>query len=210
MKGSMFALPKLSGVMSRRSFALSSGLHCLVLLVLVLAERPMLVKTTTTGSGLGVYRAQASQSITYLANPEPPVVEKPKLLAPRVNHPPVHRDLLVQAASETQALDTGSLARSSGSLPGAPIAGYEARPALPIVFPDPPRFSLPQGITGDVIVEVTIDVEGKVAETKVLASLGEDIDGPVLAALRNWRFTPAMVNGVAVLSRQDVHFHFPS
>jgi TonB family protein len=81
---------------------------------------------------------------------------------------------------------------------------------LPIVFPDPPRFSLPQGITGDVIVEVTIDVEGKVAETKVLASLGEDIDGPVLAALRNWRFTPAMVNGVAVLSRQDVHFHFPS
>ena len=204
----MFALPTRAGVMSRRSLALSCFAHCLLLAVLVFAERPMLVKPSTTG--VGVNRAEASQSITYLAPFEPPVVEKPHLVTPLVKRTPPHRDAPVEAMPQPQAVEMNSLARSSGSLPGAPISGYEARPALPIVFPDPPRTSLPEGVTGDVIVEVTIDVEGKVAETKVLASLGEDIDGPVLTALRNWRFTPAMVNGVAVLSRQDVHFHFPS
>jgi protein TonB len=90
------------------------------------------------------------------------------------------------------------------------MSGYEARPAFPITFPDPPRSDLPDGVNGDVVVEVTIDSQGNVAETKVLRSLGNGVDEKVLATLRNWRFTPATMNGVAIASRQDVHFHFPS
>ncbi len=60
------------------------------------------------------------------------------------------------------------------------------------------------------IVEVTIDTQGNVTETRVLQSLQQEIDDKVIATLRNWRFRPATVDGVAISSRQDVHFHFPS
>jgi protein TonB len=93
-----------------------------------------------------------------------------------------------------------------------PVTGSEARPALPLVFPDPTilPWQLPNGLQGDVIVEVTIDTQGLVTDTKVLQSLQPEIDEKVLATLRSWRFRPATVDGVAISSRQDVHFHFPS
>ena len=59
-------------------------------------------------------------------------------------------------------------------------------------------------------MEVTIDEKGNVADTKVLESLGYGLEDKVLEALKNWRFTPATMNGIAIASRQDVHFHFPS
>lgn len=99
-----------------------------------------------------------------------------------------------------------------GSLYHGPAVGSEARPALPMVFPDPAIYpwQLPKGLQGDVIVEVTIDAQGNVTETRVLQSLQQEIDEKVIATLRNWRFRPATVDGVAISSRQDVHFHFPS
>jgi protein TonB len=88
----------------------------------------------------------------------------------------------------------------------------EARPAFPVVFPDPAIYpwQLPKGLQGDVIVEVTIDEQGSVTETRILQSLQQDVDAKVLATVKNWRFKPATVDGVAISSRQDVHFHFPS
>jgi hypothetical protein len=43
----------------------------------------------------------------------------------------------------------------------------------------------------------------------VLQSLGPTVDQKVLAALENWRFTPASKNGVPISSKQDVYYHFP-
>jgi protein TonB len=81
-----------------------------------------------------------------------------------------------------------------------------------VVFPNPAvdRSDIPSGVAGDVVVEVTIDEKGNVADTKVLESLGYGLEDKVLEALKNWRFTPATMNGIAIASRQDVHFHFPS
>ncbi len=97
-----------------------------------------------------------------------------------------------------------------GSLPDGPTVGFVREPALPIVGPDVPRSSLPAGIQGDVIVEITIDTQGNVAETRVLQSLGPEVDEKVVATLHNWHFRPATTDGVANVSKQDVHFHFPS
>jgi len=104
--------------------------------------------------------------------------------------------------------------------PGSPMAsgfhgsmqGTEAIPAIPLVFPDPTFYpwELRQGIQGDVVVEVTIDETGNVTGTRLLESLEQGIDRKVVAAVSAWRFRPATVDGIAVSSRQDVHFHFPS
>ncbi len=73
-----------------------------------------------------------------------------------------------------------------------------------------PRSLVPTGIQGDVIVEVTIDASGSVAETKLLRSFGYGVDERVVETVRNWRFRPATRDGVAIASKQDVHYHFPS
>jgi len=63
---------------------------------------------------------------------------------------------------------------------------------------------------GDVIVEITIDAQGSVVEERLLQGLGHGVDERVIAVLRDWRFRPATRNGVAIPSKHDVHFHFPS
>jgi TonB family protein len=97
-----------------------------------------------------------------------------------------------------------------GSLALGPGSGIEAKPAIPLVFPDPSVYPWQlKGLQGDVIVEVTIDERGNVTATKILQSLQQDVDEKVIATLRGWRFRPASMDGVAISSRQDVHFHFP-
>jgi TonB family protein len=103
--------------------------------------------------------------------------------------------------------------------PGAPNGtsyyglayGDEVKPALPVIFPDIriPRSQMPEGVQGDVIVEVTIDERGVVVGQKLLKSIGYGIDERVIALLRDWRFRPATRNGVPIPSKHDVHFHFP-
>jgi TonB family protein len=112
------------------------------------------------------------------------------------------------AKTEVAAPRTGT---PTGSLYQGPGTGREARPALPLIFPDPAVYSWQLGgLQGDVIVEVTIDEQGNVTETRVLQSLKQEIDEKVVATLKSWRFRPATVDGTAISSRQDVHFHFPS
>ncbi|HWC18094.1 MAG TPA: energy transducer TonB, partial [Terriglobales bacterium] len=108
-------------------------------------------------------------------------------------------------------LQAPAMGSPNGDSNAGKVYGYGAFPALPIKFPDPhvSASELPPGVTGDVIVEVTIDVAGNIVGKKVLQSIGYGIDEKVLAVLENWRFRPATVNGMPVASRQDVHFHFP-
>jgi len=97
-----------------------------------------------------------------------------------------------------------------GTLPDGPVVGFVREPALPVVAPDVPRSSLPPGVQGDIVVEVTIDTQGNVAETRVLLSLGPEVDKIVLAALHARHYLPATTDGVPNVSKQDVHMHFPS
>ncbi len=78
-------------------------------------------------------------------------------------------------------------------------------PTLPIS-----RADLPAGVQGDVIVEVTIDPEGNVVETKLIQGIGYGIEQKVLTVLQRWHFRPAMRDGVTIASQHIVHFHYPS
>ena len=63
---------------------------------------------------------------------------------------------------------------------------------------------------GDVIVEVTIDAQGNVVETKLLQGIGYGVEQKVLAVLQRWHFRPAMRDGVTIASQHIVHFHYPA
>jgi TonB family protein len=99
-----------------------------------------------------------------------------------------------------------------GALYSGVATGHDVHIALPVFAPDPPivRTKLPDWVRGDVVVEVTIDQTGTVVATRVLQTVGFGLEEIVVATLRQWRFTPAKIDGVSVASRQDIHFHFPS
>ncbi len=92
------------------------------------------------------------------------------------------------------------------------IGGYhEIKIALPQVTPPPTIYlsELPEGFQGDIVVEVVINKEGKVVRTRVLQTFGDGLESKVVTALLDWKFKPAMYDGVPVASLQDIYFHFP-
>lgn len=139
------------------------------------------------------------------AAPAPHRRPKPSSLKP----PPDHLQVPPDAIASDQNVRAGS---ALGTMIDGPIEGHEVHVAYPVVFPDPPvsRSELPRDLKGDVIVEVTIDAQGNVVETRLVQSIGHGIDEKIVAALRQWRYQPATLDGVPVASKHDVYFHFPS
>jgi TonB family protein len=170
-------------------------------IILALFDRtPIFVKPSSVAWGM----RGKSDEIVYFAHVDGAAVTAKKLLfLHKVRHKPPQ-----PARQAPDALSAGS---PHGSLFHGPSVGTEAQPALPLVFPDPVIYPWQlANLKGDVIVEVTIDTQGNVTDTHVLQSLKQDIDEKVVATLKGWHFKPATVDGVAISSRQDVHFHFPS
>ena len=96
--------------------------------------------------------------------------------------------------------------------PASPAASSSSNVtvALATYFPWPrPDLSiLPHGTRGDVVVDITIDQQGRIVETQVAQSMGPAIDSSVLSTIQNWTFKPATKDGVAVPSEQELLFHF--
>jgi TonB family protein len=169
------------------------------------------------GSGTHSYRMiYAPPHVADARDTDARVVLSPSSRAPRQrpkssSQKPASDHLQLPLDAETA--DHNSRAGSAlGTMIDGPIEGHEVHVAYPVVFPDPrvARAELPRDLQGDVIVEVTIDAQGNVVETKLLQAIGHGIDEKIVAALRQWRYKPATLDGVPVASKHDVHFHFPS
>ena len=200
------------------ALTLSFAAHGVVLLVL--AHRTPLVVLphevalgTPYSSGSVIYLAPLGRERAHDTAPLQiaKVKAKPSLPSPAK---PVSRQR--EEASKT-ADDAPDITASAGSpygvhIPGTPLTGPAVMPALPQVFPDPPiaRSDLPPGISGDVIVEVTIDEQGNVTDLKLTQGIGYGIDEKVLAVLRRWHFRPATRDGFTIASQHLVHFHYPA
>jgi protein TonB len=104
------------------------------------------------------------------------------------------------AASAVPDSSSGSDSLGSGSIQIA-LTTYSPSPV-------PDLSALPHGVQGDVVVDVTIDPTGKVAELAVLHSLGYGIESSVIGTLKTWTFRPATKDGNPIASVQELHFHF--
>jgi periplasmic protein TonB len=205
---------------------LSVAAHAAVAAVFLFSARPVHVFTLPgTASGTRV-------SLTYLPGRAPaptlrrpakvkprPVsapekMPSPKLLAstpqpPTVHLPPLPHLTVTETApspsrsspaSATPDATTGSDSWGSGSLQIA-LTTYSPSPA-------PDLSVLPRGVQGDVVVDVTIDPSGKVADLAVLHTLGYGIESSVIGTLKTWTFRPATKDGAPIASVQELHFHF--
>jgi TonB family protein len=197
----MFQIPQPKNNRKRMALAVSLIAHCLVV-YFWLNRAPLFVQPSNVAWGIH----GNSANLIYF-----PRVAQPTKSAKQFHFRPKRKQKPSIEAPQPP-VESARAGSPDGSLAQGPVTGVEASPALPLVFPDPSIYpsQLPKGLQGDVIVEVTIDEHGTVTETKVVQSLQSDIDEKVIATLKNWHFRPASVDGVAISSRQDVHFHFPS
>lgn len=216
---SMFTENRPSNRRWNTSLLVSLVLHCVVIYFLVRPPRPIYVTPSSVAFGHG----GTSNELVYLSQHGSAAAQDPEarpeqrriaLRSPARTHPkpspkPSALNNVQQMVSADQPARAGS---PFGSLALGPATGHDIRPALPLIFPNPGilPWQVPSGVEGNVIVEVTIDEQGNVTETKVLQGLGHGIEEKVVAALRNWRFRPAIMDGRAIPSQQDVYFHFPS
>ena len=82
-------------------------------------------------------------------------------------------------------------------LAAAVRVGGNVRPPIRVkdVAPVYPPVAKSARVTGDVVIEATIDEEGKVADTRVVKSVPL-LDQAALDAVRQWEYRPSLLNGV--------------
>jgi TonB family protein len=83
--------------------------------------------------------------------------------------------------------------RTAGELPSIPAADL------------PPRFEQ------YVVVEITIDVDGRVADERIIAGMVDPpIEQKLLSAIREFKYSPAKRDGLPIPSQLDIVIHIPS
>lgn len=65
-----------------------------------------------------------------------------------------------------------------------------------------------RGITGNAVVALQLDAEGKITSLAIDSSTHEELNSYCEAAVRQWEFTPQIVNGKAVPATIQVPFRF--
>lgn len=206
-----FGIPKRQAAL----LTISLGLHFLFLGWVLHSPPPVFVAPSLVtkgdlGSSLTRIYFGGQAGITQ-AHPAPHTFRRQPESRPIHQLPPLSAKMQKGNATASSLAPDGAAAGSPyGSLSYGPLAGFEVRPALPIVSFDPViQPDLLNGITGDVIIEITIDSVGNIVDMKVLQSFNPLVDQRVIAAVEKWRFIPATRNGVPIPSKQDVHYHFP-
>jgi TonB family protein len=95
-------------------------------------------------------------------------------------------------------------------VPGSGVDTQSADPAFPIFSPRPPVIdrSLLPDTNQQVIVDVKVSATGDVLEATLVKGLGNALDRLVLDTVKTWRFHPAMLNGTAVPTEDELIFPF--
>ena len=106
---------------------------------------------------------------------------------------------------------SGSFTTSTALHGGVVVSGNEAGGTAPVrvgstivtpkrmhyVAPVAPPTAVQAAVVGTVILEVTVEADGRVRSAKVLRSIPL-LDAAALDAVRQWRYEPTLLNGVAV------------
>jgi len=78
-------------------------------------------------------------------------------------------------------------------------------------FPSISAAQVPPRFEQYVVVEVTIDTEGRVAEARIVAGLVDPaIQQTLLSAIREFKYNPAKRDGVPIPSQRDIVIHIPT
>ena len=164
------------------------------------------------------------REVTNVTEPPPPdtVEEEPPPPEESQDEPPPPAPNL-QPMSLNQALDIIG-AGPGGGAPLPPVGtgmmeglmdsmatGMEQKPTpVSQVAPKIPATLARQRLSGRIEVEFVVDAQGRVQNPRVVRSFNTLLNGPVLDAIRQWRFKPGMRGNKAVPMKTKMPFKFDS
>ena len=188
-----------------RPGAVSVAVHCVVLLVALglFHKAPKIAPYKLPGTAHGV------QLLTYYAagSREQPASQ---LVSKAADKPKLTTSARTAADSVPQKAAAPATEHGAGNAAQSGLGDGEISMALLTYFPHPKPdlSSLPHGTQGDVILNAVIDEHGKISELTLLKGLGKPVDDQVIAAVKEWTYSPAKKNGSPVPSEQELHFHY--
>ncbi len=190
----------------RRWSAASLAVQACVLAGLLYVRSPQLAEPERPGDAAGHLL-----SLTYAPGMSAPAAKLQSEKAPPrkpVPSPSVPAPTPVQP--EVTAAATAATSSPNASSGVDALGDGDTTVALVVVHPSPkPDLSqLPSGTSGDVIVDVVIDKDGRIAKYTMMRGLGHGVDQTVLATIQQWTFQPATRNGIPVASEQELLFHY--
>lgn len=211
-------------------FITSVAAHCIVLLMVLRPAEPQLVKVHQLrlgDNGRSLARLYWRSENTETASDANSSTKKDRdqtLRSKQLQTPSKSLQLRLEkherqlASNENEralgagkSRDAATAGSKYGSLNSGDLTGSDVRPALWVGGPNPQVAAsiFAEGLDGSVIVEITIDENGKVVATHLLSGLSPEVDARVIEALEMAQFVPAKRNGVSIPSKQDVYYHFP-
>jgi len=116
-----------------------------------------------------------------------------------------------QARREEAPADAAAPSTQAPATP-AQAAGTREPQVLSAPPPEYPTAALRAGATGEVVLRIDVDAQGRPTDvTVVSSSRNRELDRAALRAVRRWRFEPAMRDGVAVAGtvQQSIQFDVP-
>lgn len=101
------------------------------------------------------------------------------------------------AASPEEAAERAKRQAALGVTYAAPTPGAKTQPAQPwsVARPVYPPAARAAGKEGRVLVAIVISRDGEVTAAKVIEATDPIFAEPALAAVKQWKFNPGMVNG---------------
>jgi protein TonB len=143
------------------------------------------------------------------AAPNRPAAAPPAEAPAEGSSPPtlssVQRSDALASAEAPAVPDAPTGAAGTGGARG--VEGGAPVPDPANVAPEYPAAAKKRGLTGDVVLLVTIEPDGKVSDAVVEASSGHDLlDRAAVTAVRRWRFVRADHGGPRVCALQAVRF----
>ena len=190
----------------RRWTAASLAVHTCVLVALLYVRSPQLAPVERPGDATGHLL-----SLTYAPGMSAPTATlQSEKVPPRKSVPSPSIPAPTPAQPQVAAAATAATSSPNASSGVDALGDGDTTVALVVAHPSPkPDLSqLPSGTSGDVIVDVVIDKDGKIAKYTMMHGLGHGVDQTVLATIQQWTFQPATRNGVPVASEQELLFHY--
>jgi protein TonB len=213
------------------TLAASIVAHALILAAAIVVPLMATDALPTPGEAIGAFRIDAPPP------PEPPAppierthpvdtvpvrnvapVEAPEKIVDEIARPPVADYTIGVEHSIGNGTGLGLIGGTNLESPAPPpppppprpvrLSAYEMPRKVFDVAPRYPQIAQRAGIEGVVIIEAEISVDGSVRNARVLKSVAL-LDQAALDAVKQWRYAPTRLNGVAVpvIVTVTVQFH---
>lgn len=202
------------------SFALSAAIHiALFLIVLFLLHQVRIPAKQAYGELSITISAPPSLGQTPKSTPVTPPLQTPEAASPfpqnLVSAPikPEAHPAPVNTPAKTSPppqIGDGSQGASGTASPGTPMGVNSDAELIQAPTPVYPKTALNNDWTGTIIVEVTIDEDGKLKNIHILQSTGhENLDQSFLRTLKNtYQFKPKLVLGKPAESSLKLSYSF--